>query len=147
MAYRTRFIPKNLKKYHGSTKKIVCRSNWERQLAKWCDKNPKIHRWNMEQVIIPYTDRGTGKRRRYFVDFWIEFKDGEIYLIEVKPYKQTKPPVKRKRKTRRYLNEVMTWATNVSKWEAAERFCELRGWHFEKWTENELKRLGLRIIS
>ena len=50
------------------------------------------------------------------------------YLIEVKPKKQTKPPVKPKRQTKGYIREAYEYAKNQSKWEAATEYCLDRGW-------------------
>ena len=38
------------------------------------------------------------------------------YLVEVKPFKQTKEPKTQKRHTKRYINEVVTYAVNQAKW-------------------------------
>lgn len=79
---------------------------------------------------------------RYFVDCWIKIKDknGDVLckLIEIKPHKQTIQPKEPKKKTKRYLNEVKTWITNQSKWEAATRFCEEKNWEFMILTEKHL---------
>ena len=40
----------------------------------------------------------------------------------------------------------MTYAKNTSKWEAANQYAADRGWKFEVWTENTLKRLGIKIL-
>jgi hypothetical protein len=59
-------------------------------------------------------------------------------LLEVKPKIQTKPPDVQKRKTKRYINEVVTWGVNQSKWKAAEEYCLDRGWEFKILTEEHL---------
>jgi hypothetical protein len=51
---------------------------------------------------------------------------------------QTREPKKQQRRTRRYINEVMTWGKNQSKWKAAEEYCKDRGWKFQIITEKEL---------
>jgi aldehyde:ferredoxin oxidoreductase len=84
---------------------------------------------------------------RYFVDVKVKFKSGKIYLIEIKPEIQTKPPVKKKRKSQKYLKEVMTYIKNESKWEQAEKYCKQRGWEFKIFTENTLKSLGIRLLT
>ena len=60
------------------------------------------------------------------------------YLIEVKPKKQTKPPVKPKRQTKGYIREAYEYAKNQSKWKAATEYCLDRGWEFKVITEKEL---------
>jgi len=79
---------------------------------------------------------------RYFVDFQIQVKrtDGllKTYLVEVKPYKQTLPPVYPGRKTQRYITESMTYIKNQAKWKAATEYAKDRGWEFKIITEHEL---------
>jgi hypothetical protein len=84
---------------------------------------------------------------RYFMDLKIKFKNGDVYLIEIKPKSQTQEPKKRSRTTQKYINEVMTYAKNQSKWNAAASLCEQRGWHFEVWTEDTLKKLGIKLLT
>ena len=59
-------------------------------------------------------------------------------MLEVKPKKQTLEPKVQKKKTRSYITEVTTWATNQAKWKAAEEFCLDNGWDFVMITEDEL---------
>ena len=56
-------------------------------------------------------------------------------------------PVKKKRKSQKYLKEVMTYIKNESKWEQAEKYCKQRGWEFKIFTENTLKSLGIRLLT
>ena len=146
MAYKSRFRPKNLQKYIGNMDNIICRSTWERALAMWADRNKAVIKWGIENVIIRYFDKGKGKLRSYYVDFFMEFSDGRKWLIEVKPKNQTIPPPKPKRMSRKYINAVMTYATNTSKWEEATRYAEEKNMKFYVWTEDHLRQLGLRII-
>jgi hypothetical protein len=108
------------------------------------DKNENILKWGSEEVVIPYRSPLDNRIHRYFVDFVIKVRTAsgntETHLIEVKPFRQTKPPEKQKRKTRRYLNEVTTYLVNEAKWKAAEEYCEDRLWKFQIITENELGR-------
>lgn len=148
MAYKSKFRPKNPHKYLGNIDHIICRSTWESQLAKWADRNKAVLKWGVEYIVIRYYDKGNGRTRRYFTDFYFEFRDGTKRLVEVKPQHETLPPPVPKRKTRKYLEKVQRYATNISKWDAAKMYCEKRGDNttFEIWTENHLKQLGLRLI-
>ena len=56
-------------------------------------------------------------------------------------------PKQPKRKSQKYIKEVMTYAKNISKWEQAEKYCELRGWEFKIVTEKEFKSLGIRLLN
>jgi len=110
---------------------------------KYCDLNDSILEWGSEEVVIPYRSPLDNRIHRYFVDFYIKVEDmnGQIkkYLIEVKPKRQTAPPPKPKRQTKRYISEVTEYAKNQAKWKAATEFCEDRQWSFMIITEDELK--------
>jgi hypothetical protein len=142
MAYSGRFNPKNPQKYVGDFKNIIYRSTWECKVMDWLDKNPDVISWASEELIIPYISPVDGRCHRYFPDFIIKVltKDGGLktILIEVKPKKQTKEPEPQKRKTKRYITEVMTWGVNCSKWKAAKEYCADRGWTFQLITEDDL---------
>jgi hypothetical protein len=56
-------------------------------------------------------------------------------MVEVKPESQTKEPVMRNQRKQTYINEVMTYAKNSSKWKYAEEYCKDRGWEFMILTE------------
>ncbi len=144
--HQGRFQPRNPKKYKGDPTNIIYRSGWELKLMNYLDKHPHVTRWNSEEVVIPYRSCVDGKMHRYFPDFYVEKTNPvgkkEKVLIEVKPYKETIPPkvqnTKKNKPTKRYLNEVKTWGTNSSKWNAAEEYCKDRGWKFQIITEKEL---------
>jgi hypothetical protein len=106
------------------------------------DENINIVRWASEEIVIPYISPIDNRPHRYFVDFYVEAKlaDGSIkkMLLEVKPAAQTQPPKSPKRKTKRYISEVMTYGINEAKWKAAKEFCLDKGWEFRIITEAEL---------
>jgi hypothetical protein len=143
MAWKGKFTPKNPKKYAGDPTKIIYRSSLELTLMKTFDEHPDIIKWASEEVIVPYRCPTDNKMHRYFPDFVIQKKsqDGTIktVMIEVKPYAQTKEPKPPKRRTRRYLNEVLTWGKNSAKWAAAEEYCADRNWTFQILTEKEIR--------
>jgi hypothetical protein len=138
MAYSGPYQPKNPAKYHGDPRQIVYRSLWERQVMETLDLHPDIVAWGSETVIVPYRSPVDRQVHRYFVDFWLRKRSGEEILIEVKPLSQTKPPVKPKRITRKWKEQVVTYAINERKWEAARAFAEARGMTFQLITEREL---------
>lgn len=145
--YSGRFRPKNIPKYAGDYTKIKYRSMWERQVFKWCDDQSQVLKWSSEEDIIPYRCKTDGKMHRYFVDLKVTFNTGDTYLIEIKPKKQTEEPKVRSRKTKKYINEVTTYAKNISKWEAAEKWCNKRGYKFAIWTEETIKGLGIKLLT
>lgn len=142
MSYKGKFTPKNPEKYKGNASNIIYRSSWELKVMKFFDDNPNILSWASEELIVPYLSPLDGKMHRYFPDFIAEIKkkngEREIYMIEVKPFKQTKVPEKRGKKRQRLLNEAMTYAVNQEKWKAADIFCQKKGWKFKIITEKEL---------
>jgi len=137
------FRPKNPQKYKGDVRHITYRSSWELKFMSYLDTHKDILEWSSEEVIIPYLSPVDGKYHRYFPDFLVKKRElnGKIktVLIEIKPFKQTKPPEKIPAKiTKQYINEVKTWGINKSKWEYAEEYCKNRNWEFLILTEKEL---------
>lgn len=134
--------PRHPEKYEGDPTNIWVRSSWEIKFFNWCDSNTSVIKYSSEEVVIPYRCPTDNKIHRYFVDAKIQVRDinGNLvtYLIEIKPDKQTKPPDSSKRKTKRYINEVLTWGKNSAKWKAATEYCKDRGWHFKILTEYDL---------
>ena len=118
------------------------RSSWETRFASWVDKNPQVVKWSSEETIIPYRCPTDNKIHRYFVDFKIQVRGKDnllrTYLVEVKPAKQTQPPVYPGKRTQKYLTESLTYLKNQAKWKAATEYCKDRGWEFKIITEHEL---------
>lgn len=142
MYHKGRFVPKNPAKYSGDPTCVIYRSSWEAKFMAWADRNPAVLKWNSEETVIPYICPTDNRMHRYFVDFHIQTrnKQGELksFLVEIKPAKQTVPPVPQQRVTKQYLTEVLTWGKNEAKWKAAREFCKDRGWEFVILTEKEL---------
>ena len=105
---------------------------------KWCDINHTVQEWGSEEIVIPYTSPVDGRMHRYLPDFYVKIQNRK-YLVEVKPYNQTKEPKTQKRNTKKYINEVVTYAVNQAKWNAAKEFCKDQNWEFMLITEKELK--------
>ena len=136
------FKPRNPEKYIGDPTNIVYRSGWEKKVMEWADTNSAVKRWGSEEVVIPYVSPIDNRMHRYFVDFYVEAvrSDGgtKVMLLEVKPAGQTQAPKAPKRKTKRYITEVMTYGVNQAKWKAAEDYCTHKGWEFRLVTEAEI---------
>jgi hypothetical protein len=141
MSYKGRFNPKNPKKYNGSAENIIYRSSWELRVMKYFDESASIIWWASEELAIPYRSPVDQKMHRYFPDFIVKVREKTglvmTYILEVKPEKQTKIPVQ-KRKTQKYLQEAATYAINQEKWRAADIFCQEHGWKFKVVTEKDL---------
>lgn len=138
--YQGKFTPRYPEKYAGDVKNIIYRSGWELQMMTRFDITPTVVLWNSEGLSIPYVSPVDGRQHRYFPDFLIKVqgKDGKskTYLIEVKPHAQTELRTPKKQ-TKKFLNEVVTFATNKAKWHAAQELCKEQGWEFRILTEKD----------
>ena len=143
MAYSGKYTVKNSEKYMGDPKNVVYRSLWERNVMRWCDNNTDIVGWASEEVVIPYICETDNRPHRYLMDFIMKYKNGRIVLVEVKPEKETSPPKSAGRPRNKVLSEGLTYIKNQSKWKEAKRFCDMKCWHFEIWTEKRLTAMGL----
>ena len=143
MAYSGVYRPTNKNKYKGDPTNIIYRSLWERKFMVWCDKNENILEWGSEEIIIPYISPLDGRMHRYFPDFYVRArtKTGgtQKFIIEVKPNKQTTPPKQQRRRTKKYITEIKTYAINEAKWKAAVEYCKDRRMTFKILTEHELQ--------
>ena len=139
---KSRYTPIYPSKYQGNAKYIICRSSWERKFCQWCDMNNSIISWASEEFSIPYVSPKDNRVHKYYPDYLIKVKEKndiiKTYVVEVKPYKQTRPPKTPKRKTKSYLTECVTYAVNQAKWKAAKEFCEDHRIEFKVVTEKEL---------
>ena len=142
--YKGKFKPKHPEKYQG-TMPIIYRSGWELRLMSWLDSNQKIISWGSESVVVPYVCATDNRPHRYFVDFLIKYCDGRIFLVELKPENQTKVPTRGKKRQATVITETLSYAKNLSKWNAAAAYAEKQGWIFQIWTEKTLKNLGIPV--
>jgi hypothetical protein len=137
------YKPTNPDKYAGNPDNIFARSSWEKKVMHWFDNSPNVIYWASEEIVIPYFDPIKKRTRRYFPDFIVKIENiNKIvtnYIIEVKPENQTKPPIKRKN-TKTYITEQITYINNQCKWTAAEKYCAENNFKFVIITE---KNLGL----
>ena len=138
MRYQGKYRPTFPRKYKGDYHNIIYRSSWEYKFMVWCDRSSSVTEWGSEEIVIPYISPADGRRHRYFPDFYVKI-GRKKYMVEVKPLRQTKQPKKQKRQTKAYITEVVTYAINQAKWEAAREYCKDRGWEFMLITEKELK--------
>ena len=142
MSYKGKYQPSFPKKYKGDPTNIIYRSLWERKFMVYCDLNEKVLEWGSEEMFVWYRSPIDSKPHRYFPDFYIKVQEssGQVkkYLIEIKPKRQTTPPPKQQRQTKKYLYEAYEYAKNQAKWKAAEEWCADRGYEFKVLTENEL---------
>ena len=142
MSYKGKFRPSNPTKYKGDPTRIIYRSLWEKKFMHWCDKNVNVLEWGSEEIIIPYRSPVDNRPHRYYPDFYVKArtKDGRLAksIIEIKPYKQTLPPKRKKQKSKTFLTEVKTYTVNQAKWRAARAYCADRRMTFLVLTEHHL---------
>lgn len=99
---------------------VKYRSSYELAFCKLLDAADYVVRWEFEKYYIGYDFKGV--HHHYLVDFMIETKDGQRFLIEIKPKVFYERAMKLKDK-------------NWAKWNAAISFCNKRGWKFKVITE------------
>lgn len=132
----------NIKETHARSRIDLRGSDF---VMKWLDHNPHVKRWNSECVVIPYFSNADGKRRRYFMDFYVEMDNGVTYLWEVKPMKETLPPPKPANNNvhnkKKFVDALYVYSVNIDKWKAANAACKAKGWEFKIITEDTLKRV------
>ena len=116
---------------------IEYKSSLELKFIKYCEMNSNITKYSLEPFPIQYIKPTDGQFHRYYIDFFVEFKNGAKFLVEIKPYSQTKKPILRKNPTR-YKDELITYYINQAKWTAAKDFAEKRNMKFIVLTEREL---------
>lgn len=123
----------------------VYKSSLELSALKYCDGNPKIIKWSLEPFPIHYIKPSTGKKHRYYIDFFIEFQNNEQFLVEIKSHSETIQPKEPKKKTKKsiynYQRKVVNYLINKAKWQAAEQFCKENGFKFIILTEKQLQNL------
>ena len=139
---KSKYKPRNPRKYKGNPNNIVCRSNWEKKFCQWCDTNENILLWASEEFSIHYVSQLDRRVHQYYPDFLIKVQEGggaiRDYVIEVKPKRQCIPPKRKSKVTKSYIYEAKTYEVNKAKWRAAEDWCKDRRLIFKVITEDEL---------
>ncbi|ADQ53122.1 gp4 head completion protein [Aeromonas phage 65] len=150
-AHKGQYFVKNPEKYKGDHRKVTYRSSWEKYIMELLDNHPDVKYWNSEELVIPYFSNADGKKRRYFMDMYIQWIDGSVSLWEVKPTHECYPPVPPKRNTLKaknaYIHAQYTWAVNNDKWKTTVALCEKKGWKFNIITEIALKKMGFKGLK
>jgi hypothetical protein len=135
-----------LDKYMNSFKDnhIKYKSKLELTAFIYADTNENISKWSIEPFNIKYTKPTDQKIHRYFVDMFLEFKSGNKFIVEIKPFKDTiqpkKPVTESLKSSISYQKSLMTFCINQAKWTAAKKFAEDNNMKFIVLTEKELYR-------
>lgn len=140
--------PKSCKKLFESqvNKPIIYRSSYERDFIYWLERSPRVIHWGSECIGIPYQNLRDGTHHTYYPDYIMEVlkdqndpsKGTDIILVEIKPFNQTQTPNPCLPKDSYAWNE---YVRNVSKWKAAQRYCEQNNMVFKIFTEKTISRL------
>lgn len=107
----------NPKKYFGP-RPIIYRSSYELKFMFMCENNPLVKGWSSEPYSIPYMTtvikegKVVNKKRKYFIDFQVNFFDGTIQLVEIKPFAFTVPSNK------------PAYVKNKLKWDSAKAYVK-----------------------
>lgn len=122
---------------------IEYKSSLEQISFRYCDMNKFVKSYSVEPFAIKYLKPTTGRVHRYFIDLFIEFQNGQKFLVEIKSFNETIEPKMPSKKTQKaifnYQKAIQTFAINTAKWNAAKKFAEQNNFKFIILTERELK--------
>lgn len=129
-----RYIPRNPKKYMGNPLKITARSKWELMYMNALDNSNIVAKWTSEPktLNIKYISPIDQKPHQYWPDFLVQYIDGKVEILEIKPMKESSLA------TARSTYDKLMFAKNIAKWQAAERFAKAIGAKFRVITEQHL---------
>lgn len=118
--------------YMSTMTGLTCkyRSGWELKFMEFLDQSTIVKTWGYESLKIPYvSNKKTGKLRTYYPDFRVEYYDGSVQIVEIKPSKRLKQ------------------VTVQKKIAAAKDWCSAHSAAFVIISEIELKGLGLLLYD
>ena len=143
----------NEDKYMGNLSKCIYRSGWELKMFIFLDRNDKILRWASENISIIYHEKnkhGVVKPHRYYPDIYYELminNDPHNFrrvVGEIKPMKETQPPKQPTKFTVKayetFEYQLKTYKKNITKWEAAIKWCKHHQMEFVIIHEGHLKQ-------
>lgn len=110
------------------------RSSWEIAYARRLDTSPTVKAWLSEPKMlnIKYYNPINKRMREYWPDFMIEYVNGYIELVEIKPLKEALA------ENARNTYDKLMLIQNITKWQAADKFAKAHGWGFRVVTEAQL---------
>jgi len=152
MYYQGQFTPKIPEKYLGDVSDIQFRSKWEYKFCYYCDYEESVEKWSCETIEIPYNfiENEQYVTKTYIPDFWVKFKNGDEFIIEVKPYKQIVEPIPPKNSSIKSLEgyeyRLREYLKNMLKWESAEEYCKRRGLTFYLLTEKYFEDKQIKLF-
>lgn len=136
-------VDSHMQSFNEAAGTIEYKSSLELIAFKYADFNKHVTRFSVEPFNVKYIKPTDGKQHRYFIDMYIEFSNGEKFIVEVKSYGETIPPRKPSKKTKKslanYQKSLETFHINQAKWKAATKFAQMNGMKFIILTEKQLK--------
>ncbi len=111
---------KDLTKCDNKGKTICLKSSYESKAIKILENDLNVAYYIYEPFDITYIN-SEEKERSYIPDFLAKHVDGSTLLIEVKP--------------QRLMDRIRD---NQLKQNSCEIYCNLKGWKYELWTEEQL---------
>src|SRR5277367_1037088 len=129
-----RYMVQNPSRYAGDPGSVVARSKWELMYMQALDTSPMVRKWVSEprNLGISYISPLDKKVHQYWPDFLVQYVDGNVEILEIKPLKQS---VTESATTNYDKIELLK---NVAKWAAADRFARAIGGRFRVITERTL---------
>lgn len=124
-------IDPRFSKYIGR-KNPTFRSSWESAFAVTIDRSLSVKGWASEPFSIQYYNPVKKRLAMYWPDFVIEYTNGFILIVEIKPMKEAVMDVNSSLYDRAMLLQ------NAAKWQAVSAFAKARGYGFRVYTEREL---------
>ena len=118
-------------KYVGK-RKPTFRSSWELAFASTIDRSLAVRGWASEPFSIPYYNPIKKRQSIYWPDFVIEYTNGFVMIVEIKPMKEA---VLGKNSS---LYDRAMLLQNAAKWQAISAFAKSRGFGFRVYTERDL---------
>src|SRR5277367_3349747 len=131
-----RYMVQNPSRYAGDPGSVVARSKWELMYMNALDMSPMVRKWVSEpkNLGIAYISPLDKKVHQYWPDFLVQYIDGNVEILEIKPLKQSLA----ENATNTY--DKLMLITNIAKWSAADRFAKSIGGRFRVITEKNLFR-------
>lgn len=129
-----RYVPRNPDKYAGDASRIFARSRWELVYMQALDNSHMVKKWISEPrtLNISYLNPIDKKVHQYWPDFLVQYNDGSIEILEIKPLKESQL------ESARSTYDKLMFAKNVAKWQAANMFAKKIGARFRVITEAQL---------
>lgn len=102
------------------------RSGWEQKYMEYLDADPNVESWSYEKIVIKYiSNKSSGKIRKYYPDFFVKMKNGDLIVVEIKQKRKLDSSAVKKKSA------------------AAQQWCMINNASFLILTELELKDMGI----